>query len=577
MNRLIALLAVLALVATALVTAQDGGKTSSDAPAPCDYLIICADGLKASADDWAAYRKANGRNPKVVTLTEIAKAAEVDEAGMVEIKQHIETAAKATSDPMTGFQVLLIGDCPNEDATSHDAKTEIPWFLTRQMDSNPTEQRRKRVPTDNFYADIDNDENNLPEFAIGRIPARTNEQVQLALKKVKAYETSGEGEWLRNLTFFAGEGRFGEQVDRMLEGLFTKFAEQTIDPKYTVRMTYANINSSYAYVPRLFSDKVIEEANAGALMLVYIGHGSYDRLDNMYVEKTRYPILLGEDVAKFNIPDGKLPVMLIVACQTGYMDHPQGSLCERICFAEKAPVAVVASSRDSHPYSNTLLQKAMVGEIIANRRGTLGEALMRAKRELILAEDPDRGQLEFMARFIIPKKDERDALNRSHISMYNLTGDPGLRLRYPSLQAEKLSDATWNAEKGFAHIKVHAPQFGADNKELVWECSVEVLRSKIPGELKTFDAADLASGDAKKVKAAEEAIAANHAISNNKRVAAMKLTHIGVSKGSGIVEQHFEGKPEPALAPGDYILKLSARDSEGKAYGFTSLALTVKK
>ncbi|MBK8206420.1 MAG: hypothetical protein IPK87_06425 [Planctomycetes bacterium] len=577
MNRLFALLAVLALVATASITAQDGGKTSSDAPAPCDYLIVCADGLRASADEWAAHRKANGRNPKVVTLAEIAKAAEVDKAGMVEIKQHIETAAKAVSDPMTGFQVLLIGDCPNEDATSHDVKTEIPWFMTRQMDSNPTEQRRKRVTTDNFYADIDNDENNLPEFAIGRIPARTNEQVQLALKKVKAYEASGEGEWLRNLTFFAGEGRFGEQVDRMLEGLFTKFAEQTIDPKYTVRMTYANINSSYAYVPRLFSDKVIEEANAGALMLVYMGHGSYDRLDNMHVEKTRYPILLGDDVAKFNIPDGKLPVMLIVACQTGYMDHPQGSLCERICFTEKAPVAVVASSRDSHPYSNTLLQKALVGEIIANRRGTLGEAFMRAKRELILAEDPDRGQLEFMARFIIPKKDERDALNRSHISMYNLTGDPGLRLRYPSLQAEKMSDATWNDEKGFAHIKVHAPQYGADNKELVWECSVEVSRSKIPGELKTFAAADLASSDAKKVKAAEDAIAANHAISNTKRVATMKLTHIGVSKGGGIVEQHFEGKPEPALAPGDYILKLSARDSEGKAYGFTSLALTVKK
>ncbi|MBX3460570.1 MAG: hypothetical protein KF696_11505 [Planctomycetes bacterium] len=575
MTRLFALCA-LALLLTTSIVAQDGRKTGPGAPAPHDYIIVCADSLHESAQEWAAYRKENGRNPKVVTMAEIAKAAEVEVAGLNEIKSWLGGAAKAVNEPLVNFQVLLIGDCPDEGKATHDPKTEIPWFLTRQEDSNPDPKRRKRVVTDNFLADIDNDENNLPEFAIGRIPARNNEQVRLALRKVKAYESAPQGEWLRNLTFFAGEGRFGEMVDRMLEGLFTRFAEQTIDPKYTVRMTYANINSSYAYVPRMFSDKVIEEANPGSLMLVYMGHGSYDRLDNMHVGDTRYPILLGDDVPKFDIKDGKLPVMLIVACQTGYMDHPKGSLCERICFAENAPVAIVASSRDSHPYSNTLLQKALCGEVIANRRTTLGEAFVRAKRELVLAEDPDRSQLEFMARLVIPKKDERDALNRSHVSMYNLTGDPGLRLRYPGLEPKPMAPASVN-DKGVIHVKVRAPKSGADGKDLVWDCTVEVLRSKIPGELKAFNAADLTSGDAAKVKAAEEAIRANHAVSNNKVVSALKLKHIGSSKGDGEIEQHFEGKADSALAPGDYILKLSARDSEGKAYGFTSVPLKIEK
>lgn len=575
MTRLIALCALALLLTTAIV-AQDDRKTGPGNTAPHDYIIICADAMLESANEWAAYRKAHGRKARAVSMSEIAKAAEVETAGLNEIKAWLAEAAKQVNEPLVNFQVLLIGDCPDEGKATHDPKTEIPWFLTRQEDSNPDPKRRKRVPTDNFLADLDNDANNLPEFAIGRIPARTNEQVRLALAKVKAYEAAPQGEWLRNLTFFAGEGRFGKMVDQMLEGLFTRFAEQTIDPKYTVRMTYANINSSYAYIPRLFSDKVIEEANPGSLMLVYMGHGSFDRLDDMYVGTTRCPILLGDDVGKFNIPDGKLPVMLIVACQTGYMDHPKGSLCERICFTEKAPIAVVASSRDSHPYSNTLLQKALCGEIIANRRVTLGEAFVRAKRELVLAEDPDRSQLEFMARLVIPKKDERDAFNRSHVSMYNLTGDPGLRMRYPGLEVKPLAPASVN-EKGVVHVKVQAPGKGADGKDLHWECTVEVLRSKIPGELKPLDPADLNADDAKKVKAAEEAMAANHATSNNKVVAKLKLTHIGSAKGEGAVEQHFEGKLDSALAPGDYILKLSARDSEGKAYGFTSVALKIEK
>src|SRR5690606_8598132 len=129
--------------------------------------------------------------------------------------------------------------------------------------------------------------------------------------------------------------------------------------------------------------------NRGAILLTYLGHGLYDRLDNMDVEvdgkRIRYPILTSEHVERFDIPDGKLPVMMIIACQTGQMDHREGCLAEKICFTEKAPVAVIASSRDSHPYSNTILQKAVVKEMIDNKAATLGQAFMDAKRELILA------------------------------------------------------------------------------------------------------------------------------------------------------------------------------------------------
>lgn len=546
---------------------------------PVDYLVIAANDLAAVANQWGAYRADNGRVTRVVTLSAIGKLYDAETPSINDIKNFIVEQAGG-DEPTPGFQVLLLGDCPNDSSDKYDPKVEIPWQLTHYMDSNPDASRRVRVPTDNFYADIAKDDDTLPEIAVGRIPARSVEQATLAFSKVKAYEAAKQGEWLRRLTFFAGEGRFGEQIDKMLEGLFVRFAEETIDQAYAVRMTYANINSPYAYVPSKFSDKVIEEANAGALLLCYLGHGAHDRLDNMYVEaggkRIRYPILTSEDVNKFNIPDGKLPVMMIIACETGRMDHSDGSLAEKVCFTEKAPVAVIASSRDSHPYSNTLLQKAVTHEMTDTRAATLGQAFLDGKRELILAEDADRGKLEMMAFFVIPKKADRDELNRSHLALYNLTGDPGLRIQYPQLD-----------------FTVGTPTLGADNQlsltissagelpEIEPEFWIECTRSSQANEISKFEKADVTGDDDEKRAAAEKVISRNHANSNDKVVAKFSAK----PEGSGVIDDgktstfqlFYAGKLESPLAPGDYILKVFARDSKGERCGFAAAKFEVKK
>lgn len=581
-----ALAVVCAFVASPDPAAQDEPSkdtTAEEAP-PVDYLVIAADGLSEIAAEWAKYRTDNGRVTKVLTVSQIGKINEMDQPGLTEIKNTILEYAGEEDELVEGFQVLLLGDCPTESTTDYDSKTEIPWMLTRQVDSNPTEARRKRIPTDNFYADIVKDDNGLPDIAVGRIPARTVDDARMALKKVKAYEAAPEGDWMRNLTFFAGEGRFGAQIDKMLESIFIRFAEQ-IGQAYNVRMTYANIASDYAYVPRKFSKKVIDEANRGAILLTYLGHGMYDRLDNMYVEvdgkRERYPILTSEHVEQFDIPDGKLPVMTIIACQTGYMDHPQGCLAEKICFTEKAPVAVIASSRDSHPYSNTLIQKAVVQEVVNDRAVTLGQAFMDAKRELILAEDPDRKSLELMAMFIIPKKSDRDELNRSHLSMYNLTGDPGLRLKQPGLNVG--ANLGSGGVTGKSSTEGFTLQVTCDEDlELGIEAWIECRRATLANPVNEYDKGALTSGDEEARAKAEDTLAKNHEIANDKHVAALelKLDGSGAHKDGDGPETHvlwYKVKTDSPLAPGDYILKVFARDPKGERCGFAAVEFEVKK
>lgn len=587
-NKLLGL-GLLSLVCVFSIHAQDAlpePEPPVEDTRPIDYLIIHANSLKDSAWKWSLHRSKT-RQVSVVAMSKIGKNPDVDE-----IRDYIKDAAGGEK-IREGFQVLLIGDCPDEGKKA-DPEVEIPWQLTNNVDANPTPARRSRVPTDNVYADLIEDRDARPDIAVGRIPARTNEEVERALAKVQAYEKAPLGDWSRNLTFFAGEGRFGVVIDRLLENLFKRFVEQTINQAYDVRMTYANVASSYAYVPRQFSDKVIEEANAGALMLVYMGHGSHDRLDDMHVGETRYPILKDTDVSKFAIKDGQLPIMLILACQTGALDHAKGCLAETICFTENAPVAVVASSRDCHPYSNVLLQKSLTGEITENRVETLGEAFLKGKQELVDAKDPKRAELEGMARWVIPNKKERDSLNRAHLALYNLIGDPGLRLRHPNCKTEigttdddgfkAQTEISVNQGDEFEFAVRFAPALGvpvttstAPPKDDTLEIALETRRSVIAHELKSFERADLTSDDPDARKKAESIVAENHALSNDKRVDGFTFSGGNIQTSRDSATHFFSGKIPPSLEAGDYILKVLAHDSQGKVCGFVAVQVTVKE
>lgn len=555
------------------VVAQDSAKEKTSS-AETDYLIVAADDLVKVGKEWADYRKGHGRKAKVVALSEIAREAGRKLASLMDIKAAIKKEAGGET-PREGFQVMLLGDCPAEGGEGYDPKVEIPWFMSRYKDA----YQRSTIPGDNFLADIVGDDNEIPDVAIGRIPARTPEQALAALAKVKAYETARTGPWQKRLTFFAGEGRFGPAIDAMLEKLFADFAEQVIDPAYDLRMTYANIRSAYAWIPSQFTEKVLEEANEGALILSYMGHGSKDRLDDMQVkvgdETHRYPILQDKDVANFDIPEGRLPVMIIVACATGYLDGKNDSLTEKIIFQDKAPVAVISSSRDSHPYSNTILQNGLISEITGRHRATLGEAYLRAKRELILAEDKNRAQIESLSAFILPRK-ERDALNAAHLYLYNLTGDPGLRLKQPNFE---LSCEPIQSIPG-ARIEAEIMTQGDITLCNSVTATLEVRRSQIFHEIREFSAADLVSADEKAREKAEAIVSANHNAANNKVVAEGDCTGGGGygEPGKGPV-RYFKTitatVPED-LAPGNYFLKVAYFDEEGKQAGVLAVPVEVK-
>ena len=104
------------------------------------------------------------------------------------------------------------------------------------------------------------------------------------------------------------------------------------------------------------------------------------RDDNRY-----YKILEFEDVDRLVCSSGP-PVLLFFACYTGAFDANEDSLAEQIARTKNGPVAVLAASRTSMPYGMAALGIGLLNEAFEKEPDTLGTMLLLAKRDLILAD-----------------------------------------------------------------------------------------------------------------------------------------------------------------------------------------------
>jgi peptidase C25-like protein len=286
------------------------------------------------------------------------------------------------------------------------------------------------IATDAPYADVDGD--GVPDLAIGRVPADTPAEVKDYLDRVVAYETDADfGDWRRKLDVVAGTGGYGPLVDMALESL-TKDLLSALSPAVDVTMTYANPFSAYCPPPAEFADYAVKRWNEGALVVAYVGHGSTRNVDSCRFGKQEYPILGMDQVAKIGALRGA-PVSMFVACSTGHIDGARDCLAEEMVKRPKGPVAVIASSRVSSPYSNGVIAKELLDALYKVEAPTAGELLTAVKKRLLDPPEGDavRARLEKMGEMFAKDPAVRRADREDHVLLYNLLGDPSLVIARP--------------------------------------------------------------------------------------------------------------------------------------------------
>jgi len=394
--------------------------------------------------EWVKYRE---QNYQVIKVDSVSSAHDLQSA--------IFAAAKKSKLPVAA--VLLCGDI----GVTDDGKSSKVKF-TPITPTFETETRVKLGPfttptlaTDVYYGDVDGDE--CPDLAVGRLPAKTPEDLTRMLRRSIDYEQSQSfGPWRDRIHATAGVGGFGVLADTAIESVAKRLLADGIPDRFQLNMTHASLTSPYCPDPFSLTRTFIGKINEGGLFWVYIGHGNVDRLDDFVVGKAAIPICLKENVSQFDVQNGP-PIALILACFTGAFDARVDCFAETLLANNSGPIAVIAGSRVTMPYGMSQLSTEMMEGCFREQIPTLGGILLNAKRNIWKqGEVPtetkitdvskakadkvlpaqrlrEKQQVLFqqMAKALSPEGHDLTEERREHVRLMNLLGDPLLRIRHP--------------------------------------------------------------------------------------------------------------------------------------------------
>jgi len=430
-------------------------RTVSQAPA-ADVIVVADDGFRDALTPWVEMRQGEG-----LTIAFCSPHSDRDAMATV-----IRGLAKTET-----RYVMLVGDAPS--FASQDADRDrngaagrlvrIPTFYlpsksTAAHGSTPT------YPTDLPFGDFDFDGFN--EASVGRLPVVAPEQLSGLVTRILAYERSQDfGLWRRRLQLTAGVGGFGALVDGAIESVTRTVLTSVLPPDAKPQIAYASPGHAFCPIDEPFGEAVMSRYRSGARFWVYAGHGSVDRLDFLTRasddsgsltpgETSRTSsdgrwrvesLLHNQNTSLLVAHPARAPIAVLLACYAGAYDAPGDCLSERMLLTPGGPIAVISASRLTMPYGNArfglgLLEAAYQPIDHLSSAERLGDAALAAVRRLQRDHAPVESDtpvsttqmmVDGLAALISPAGSDLAQERREHAGLYQLFGDPTLRLQRP--------------------------------------------------------------------------------------------------------------------------------------------------
>jgi hypothetical protein len=424
------------------------------------YLVLAPRSYHEALTPLVDHRQTQGHRVHLMAVEDVYARLSGGEPDAHALRVAIRELWKKTGETL-GF-VLLVGDVrrPDEPSVERLPTFYLPKVVYQTHDHNNVHYRHRSLlhpphgdhhafPTDHPYGlmsaaitdswmgprpsrDLKGHEHHhdtidlgsRADLAVGRLPARSAQEVETFVAKVIGYEQGPvTGDWSRRLVVFAGPARFSKFVDKMIEASALGMLDRSIPYDYDLRLVFAKPGSAYAYRFDQLGDKLVEEANHGALMLLYAGHSSPAYMDSVPYRGTSYTIGSRRDFERMEIVGGP-PLFVALSCGAGGFDMSKGrlSMAEAAIMNPKGPIGSFAATRESHPYPNMLYGEAIIAQFLGTRPRTLGEGIVAAKADMQTRSSLIGEQLSVV---------DGPVLKQEHAALYMLFGDPATRLRYP--------------------------------------------------------------------------------------------------------------------------------------------------
>jgi len=316
-----------------------------------DLIIVTRSDFIPALEPLVRLRESQGLIVTVVDVEDVYDEFNFGEKSARAVKDFFAYAQARWSKPP---RFALIAADASLDPKNHFGLGDFDVVPTKLVDTITME-----TASDEWLVDFDGD--GLGEIAIGRLPARTANEVSLLIGKIIAYESAtAEGVLLVSdsndgIDFEAGMERVRELVP---EGVRV---EEIVRGRVDDGLT---------------KTQVLDSVRRGKGIVSYFGHGS--------VDLWRGGILTSSDVSE--IASANSPsLFLLITCLNGYFQDPAlDSLAESLLKTERGGAAAVWASSGMCGADEQLAMDLEMFRLMFNRGPgseplTLGEAVLKAK------------------------------------------------------------------------------------------------------------------------------------------------------------------------------------------------------
>jgi hypothetical protein len=341
-----------------------------------EVLVLAHPDVARAADSYARYRRGQGMEVAVVSATDVYDALNDGFIGDIPLKRFIRHAAQEC--PSLKYLVLF-GDSTYDyrEARTGDQERQPRVLIPIHWILNPATTWTGGYPDDNWYASFRSA--NTPEIAVGRIPARDDQEGMEYLRKVIEYENGGAEKAGKLLLISSVEKSFQELV-------------QEVSTKHGARFTTVSLVFPETNVAEREVQRLKDEMNSGVRMLYYVGHGGalVWRVGPTDFKAQKDLFTPGDIRALSN--RGMYPIILASSCYTTSFDGEE-SLGETFVMEPgKGAIAVIGTPWKATVYDGHNFNKQLIDRHFEPSTRRLGDAFLHAKQAM---RPPNDSVVEF--------------------------------------------------------------------------------------------------------------------------------------------------------------------------------------
>ncbi len=334
-----------------------------------DYLIITHSDFITKAYEYAEFIASNYNvTTKVINVNDIYDEFDYGFFNPEAIQDFLKITHNNWKEPLPQY-VLLLGDASYD---YHNNKHIYQGF----------EYVKNYVPSfgapvsDNWFVTWDTTGAYIPQMNIGRLPVKSNDEIDWYLEKHQQYLSGNYDEWNKKYLFFSGGNENDENQLNSMKEVNDFIIENYVDTipiggNYT--HFYKTIEPKTNFGPYSL-DFVESEIDKGSLFISYLGHSGTQTWDNSIISPTQ----LGNSANRF-------PLITDFGCSTGKFAEPDiVAFAELFTIdAEGQAIGYIGNSSLGFTSTSLTVPKIFYKKILQEGFTEISEAHKQAKLEML--------------------------------------------------------------------------------------------------------------------------------------------------------------------------------------------------